>query len=112
MYNLRHHIAFKLFAILVVAFFLAPTAVKFVHIFNHHTHKVCTNKKSTHIHQVDLDCDFFKFQINKTFTFSSFVVNLFSEKEIQPKIDSHYLFLSDFQYLHFSLRGPPQFNLV
>lgn len=111
MIKLKEHITFKLFALLTVALLLTPTAIKFAHIFNHHTHKVCLGEASTHIHQVDLDCDFFKFKTNKNFTFTTFPLNLLTEKEQQLEIVSQYLFLSEYQRLHISLRGPPQINL-
>ncbi len=96
----------------MVVTLLAPTINKFAHTFSHHQHKICIGEKSTHIHQVDLDCEFFKHHISKTFTTNLFAFNLFSEKEIHTKIISPYFFLSDYQSLHFSLRGPPQISLV
>ncbi len=112
MHNLRQHIAFKLLTVFIIVIFLTPTAVKFIHIFNHHTHKVCNDETSTHIHQVDLDCVFLKFHLSKNFTTSSFEANLFCEKQTLHLIVLNYIFLSDFQQLHFSLRGPPQINLT
>ena len=112
MHTVKQHFAFKIVSLLAVVMLLIPTIVKFTHTFNHHTHKVCTGEKSTHLHKVDLDCEFFKFQTNKNFTFTSFIIDLFSEQEIQPEIESQYVFLSDYQRLRFLLRGPPQINLV
>ena len=111
MFHIKEHIVVKLLVVLMVILLLTPTGVKFTHIFNHHTHKVCEGELSTHIHQVDLDCDFFKFKINKSFTYTIFKINFFTQKKIQLKITPPYLFLSEYQQLHFSLRGPPQFNL-
>ena len=91
---------------LIVAL-LVPSIIEFSHIFSHHEHKVCMGETSTHIHKVDLDCDFQKFQLNKTFTISNSYSELFSPQELSVKIISQYDFLSSYQKLHFALRGPP-----
>lgn len=105
---LREHIFFKVLTLLLVITLFAPSAVRFAHIFEHHQHIVCIGDDSTHIHKVDLDCEFQKFPQNKKITFASLINNLFSEKEYPPQINSQYVFLSKYQQLHFSLRGPPQ----
>ncbi|WP_282136084.1 hypothetical protein [Seonamhaeicola maritimus] len=111
MSKLKEHIAFKGIMLLLVAALFAPTAIKFAHVFAHHQHKVCVGEKSTHFHQIDLDCKFQKFNLHQNATFTTFSFDAFTEKEIQPKIESQYKFLSKYQRLHFSLRGPPAINL-
>ncbi|MCF7560266.1 hypothetical protein L3X39_06405 [Sabulilitoribacter multivorans] len=86
---------------------LIPATVKFTHVFSHHEHKVCLGEKSTHIHEVDFDCEFHKFQVNKNFTFNSSYSAIYSPIEQSTEIVSQYFFLSEFQHLHFALRGPP-----
>ncbi|WP_406684106.1 hypothetical protein N1F78_15655 [Seonamhaeicola sp. MEBiC1930] len=108
MNKLREHIAFKIATLLLVVILFAPVAIKFAHLFEHHEHTFCIGEKSTHIHKVDLDCEFNEFQLNKNLSFTSIIVDLFSEKIFIPEIESHYVFLSKYQHLHFSLRGPPQ----
>ena len=112
MSDLKRHIAFRLATIGVVILLFLPHVVKMVHISDHHAHNHCTGETSTHIHKVDLDCDFLKFQIQKNVTFATGVFDLFSELEPQVKVILQYGFLSDYQLLQFSLRGPPQINLV
>ena len=84
-----------------------PSGVKLAHVFAHKHHKVCVGGDSTHIHQVDLDCEFHKFQLNNSFSFSTYTCTLFSEKEMPLEIVSQYNFISKFQRLQDSLRGPP-----
>ena len=112
MQEFKTHLAVKLLCVALVATLFTPSVTKFAHIFAHHEHKLCVAEGTTHIHQVDLDCEFYKFQINKNFTLQDVSVNLFVEKNIYQNITSQYIFVSDYQKLHFSLRGPPQINLV
>ena len=104
---LKEHILFRLLTILLVITLLIPAAVNLAHVFNHHTHKVCLGEKTTHIHKVDLDCDFHKFNLNHHITFTCFKVAFFIPEELPLKIVSQYNFLSNYQRLHYSLRGPP-----
>lgn len=103
----RTHIVFRVLTICLVLTLLFPTAFKFAHVFEHHEHEICTGGDSTHIHQVDLDCEFQKFQLNTNFNISLAVFELFQIKKETSKILSQYTFLSKYQRLHFSLRGPP-----
>ncbi len=103
----REHIIFRILTLVLVTTLLVPSVIKFSHIFSHHQHKICTGGTSTHIHKVDLDCDFQKFQLNKTFTIHNSYSKLFSLKKLSVKIVSQYDFLSSYQQLYFALRGPP-----
>lgn len=108
MYQFKQHITIKLLAITLVFAVAIPTVVKFAHIFEDHKHEVCTGEKETHIHEIDLDCEFYKFNLNHAFSinFDSYV---FLSVEENFKISSsQYQFISDYQRLPFSLRGPPQ----
>ena len=107
MNKLKEHIVFKTLTLLLVATLLVPSAVKFVHTFTHHKHEVCLAGKTTHLHKLDVDCDFYKFKLNKSFTLYNHFVKLFSTQEKPLEIVSQYRFLSKYQHLHYSLRGPP-----
>lgn len=105
--NLKEHITFKILSIALVLSIALPSAVKFSHVFTHHEHKVCKGEKSTHIHEVDLDCDFLKFKLNNTY-YSSFQYEYSFFSSSNYKISaSTYKFLNNHQQLSFSLRGPP-----
>lgn len=107
MKTVKEHIVFKIITLLIAVVFLVPSALKFAHIFTHHTHEVCEGYETTHIHKVDLDCDFYKFKLNKNFTYSFYNIDLFEEKNESKQIASQYHFLSKYQRLQTSLRGPP-----
>lgn len=108
MQQVKKHIVFKLFTLFVATILLVPTAVKFTHAFTHHNHKVCKGYQTTHIHKVDLDCDFYKFKLTNNFIYCQFNFDFFIEKFQLQDIISQYHFLSEYQRLQTSLRGPPQ----
>lgn len=107
MQDLKKHIVFKIITLIIAVVFLVPSAIKFSHVFTHHTHEVCKGELTSHIHKVDIDCDFYKFQLNKNFTYLLFNVDLFLENNEPQQIVSQYHFLSKYQRLQTSLRGPP-----
>lgn len=107
MNNITKHIASRIVALLLVVSLFVPAAAKLNHVFSHHKHQVCIDGHTTHIHKIDLDCDFHKFQLNKTFTLNTSLVELFNLQEASLKIISQYNYLSKYQRLHVSLRGPP-----
>lgn len=107
MQAIRKHIVFRILTIVLVTGLIAPSVVKFSHIFTHHEHKVCNGEKSTHIHEVDFDCDFLKFKLNNNY-YSSFKYKVLFCETISYKIPPlTYKFLNNHQPLSFSLRGPP-----
>ncbi len=107
MNNYKQHITFKIATLLVVVCLVLPSVVKFTHIFAHHEHEVCLGENQSHLHELDMDCEFYKFNINHYTTLTSFEFIPLEIIENQEIIASQYVFLSAFQRLHFSLRGPP-----
>ncbi|WP_341214874.1 hypothetical protein [uncultured Wocania sp.] len=107
MQHVKQHIVFKGITLFIAVVFLVPSVIKFAHVFSHHTHKVCKGYDTTHIHKVDIECDFYKFKLNNNFTYSFFNIDLFLEKNEPQQIASQYYFLSKYQRLQTSLRGPP-----
>ena len=108
MHQFKQHISIKLLALALVIAVAIPTIVKFAHIFENHKHEVCTGEKATHIHEIDMECEFYKFKLNHVFSvhFDDFV--FLSIEENFHIVSSQYQFISDYQRLPFSLRGPPQ----
>jgi len=105
----REHIAFKILTVVIVATLVFPTAVKFAHIFSHHKHEVCKNHKTTHLHKVDLDCDFLKFLLNNHSTLTNQYNPLFQISSYFYKIPVlTYTYFNNHQQTSFSLRGPPE----
>ena len=107
MYFLKEHIIFKILSFTLAWAILIPTAVKFTHAFNHYKHEVCLGEKTAHIHKLDLDCKFYEFKLTKNYLLGHFSFNVFETKKLLLKRESPYIFLSSYQKLHFSLRGPP-----
>lgn len=105
---LKEHIIFKCITLLLVCFLLTPSFVKLGHVFENHKHEICIEKQNTHIHALDLDCEFYKFKVNNNFTLNVLTFNLLT-LELHPKVyTSQYHFISDYQRLPYALRGPPQ----
>ncbi|MBT8245282.1 MAG: hypothetical protein HKP48_01095 [Winogradskyella sp.] len=86
---------------------ITPAIVKFSHGFQNHEHEVCYGEFSSHLHEIDIDCDFYKFKLNKQYVYSLKPINVLEIDHITPDITSYYCFISNYQKLHFSLRGPP-----
>ncbi|WP_299781176.1 hypothetical protein [uncultured Formosa sp.] len=107
MSKLKKHIVFKFFTLVLVLTLLTPTLVKFNHVFEHHHRELCHGEQQTHLHTANVDCEFYKFQLNHLFTIPEFIANTPLVEENHQLIASQYYFLSDYQQLHFSLRGPP-----
>ncbi|PNQ73133.1 hypothetical protein C1T31_09095 [Hanstruepera neustonica] len=101
-----HKIIITLSLLLVVSL-LVPSAVKFAHAFENHKHEVCTNKSSVHIHTLDLDCEFYKFKIANQFVHKFKNVDFINIEDNHGITESQYQFISEYQRLQFSLRGPP-----
>jgi hypothetical protein len=103
----KEHIIFKIIALVLVLSLFTPIAVKFTHAFTHHKHEVCQGSESTHFHELDTDCEFYKFNTSTNAPISIDTFEILAPKEQQVAIISQYYFLSDYQRLPFSLRGPP-----
>jgi len=84
-----------------------PAGVKMTHVFAHNNHKVCLGEDSTHIHKVDLDCEFQKFSITHHFKLSEEFHQLFQILSPTRIYNVTYKFLNNHRPLSFSLRGPP-----
>jgi type III secretory pathway component EscR len=105
--QIKEHIIFKALALSLALIVLAPVAVKFAHVFSHHNHKVCQDNSTTHFHEIDVDCNFYKFKLNNNTPLVFTDYDFFIPKKEHSEIISHYFFLSKYQQLHVSLRGPP-----
>lgn len=108
MHKINQKITFKIITCVLVMSLLVPTAVKFSHIFTHHHHEICDGEPQTHLHSADLDCSFYKFKLSTPFTIPAMEFVGVSINDNHQYYPDYYSFLSDFQQLHFSLRGPPQ----
>lgn len=103
----KNHILYPFTAILLLACLFTPYFIKIGHGIYEHKELLCVEKGNLHIHEIEFDCDFHKYQLSSLFCF-----NLEEPELIEPifkgtKVINHYFFLSKYQRLHFVLRGPP-----
>ncbi|MGS2726091.1 hypothetical protein ACU8DI_05740 [Psychroserpens sp. BH13MA-6] len=103
----KQHISLKVAFVILALTLLLPSVVKFSHVFSHHDHVVCLEKNQTHFHNLDLDCEFYKFKLQQQTTFPPVNYELSLAENNHKDLNPYYAFLSDYQSLHFSLRGPP-----
>lgn len=107
MNNRTTYYYFKTLTILIVTVLLFPYLVKFNHVFENHKHEVCIDNAVEHFHEMEMDCEFYKFNTTNHFLFyniqqSSIVTS------IKPLLNySYYEFQNSHQQLYISLRGPP-----
>ena len=94
-------------ASLLVIILLVPSLVKFAHVFDHHTHTVCTNWQKLHFHEYDLECEFYDFKISPQITFEKTEFEIVITDNDFSFNTSQYQSISDYQRLSFLLRGPP-----
>ena len=108
MSNFKEHSIGKLIAVILAAVILLPLSVKLAHALENHKHEVCTSKDAKHIHEIDHDCEFYKFKLSNAVTFTTQNYDIVELNEPKLKVTNYYQFLSEYQKLHFKLRGPPQ----
>lgn len=101
---------FKGLAVVLVLAVLLPSAVKFNHIFSHHSHKVCDNDDSsdTHFHESDFDCNFYKFKLTNNLFLEISNFEIITKKTVSQHLSSYYISSTNYQPLSRFLRGPPQ----
>lgn len=106
-HDLKHIILFNIVTLVLTTTLLLPTILKFEHVFEHHTHEVCKNPQALHFHDIEHDCEFFKFKITPQITFEYPQTELVEIEDNYSPICSQYEHVSRYQRLPFSLRGPP-----
>ena len=103
----HNHIIVNALSIALVLFLFTPSIVKLKHAISEHEHFECTAVGEIHIHKIELDCDFEKFNLSPQF--EPRLIQLpenfnTSEYKVASQL---YTFLSYYQKMHFTLRGPP-----
>lgn len=113
MLHYAKHITLKCSALVLIVALLLPLGIKFAHTFEDHTHEVCTDYSSTHLHEIDLDCEFYDFN---TTTFTYFLYNSVSlfKSIISTKPISYYTthVVNAYKHSNRQLRAPPIFLYV
>jgi len=108
MQKLKAHIGFKISLIALIVTLLGPSFVKLAHAFETHKHEVCKTPQKSHYHELDLDCEFYKFKLSHAFNFQPEDFSLEITKRILYVDNFYKAFYNNLQLQQPSLRGPPQ----
>ena len=108
MTKLKARISFKISLVILIIALLVPSFVKLAHAFETHKHEVCKTPQKSHYHELNLDCEFYKFKLSNAFSveFEDFNITVFNPFLIVPKYYTS--FYNNLQIKQTSLRGPPQ----
>jgi hypothetical protein len=101
------HLGYKSMILLLAITLLLPSTVKFAHAFADHKHEVCKFPQSTHYHEYELDCEFYKFKINPQISFDSEVLNDITSQALVEQPVAYYSSVKKSHVAAFRLRGPP-----
>jgi len=97
----------SIISLLLVAAILSPAIIMLSHALYEHEEQVCEEIGTVHVHEVEIDCDFQKFKLSPQH-YPNFAKTIkVHPKMIREKGFNYYSFLSKYQKLHFTLRGPP-----
>ncbi|MBM1106900.1 hypothetical protein JQC67_12180 [Aurantibacter crassamenti] len=94
-------------ALILVAALQLPVAVKLSHALYEHVDIDCDDLKTVHLHEAEFNCEYQKFHFTTKFVITEYNTPYSIITPIEEKQFSNYFFLSKYQKLHFSLRGPP-----
>lgn len=99
-----------LLAFMLCMALLFPLAFEAMHVTNEHEHVTCNDFNTTHFHEKDISCQLLKVKPTNEVVLHTTVNNTLDQPLIITHNFNYYLFVSEFQQLHFSLRGPPHFS--
>jgi hypothetical protein len=108
MTKLKAHIGFKISLVILIIALLVPSFVKLAHTFETHKHEICKTPQKSHYHELNLDCDFYKFKLSNALYIQHYDIEITSKSQL---ILVSNLYTSAYSNLHLqqtSLRGPPQ----
>lgn len=108
----KTHIILRISTLLIVMAIIAPTIVKFAHGLENHEHEICYGESTSHLHEIDMDCEFYKFKLNTSYFQISKPIESLDFNTTNEALKSQYHFISDYQQLQTALRGPPVFGLT
>lgn len=92
---------------LVIMVAILPSAIKIHHALAQHKEIHCDDTTNTHIHEIEFDCDFQKYHIAPSYLAKTTSVTPVKDLILKQKNFGFYFEISEYQKLHFSLRGPP-----
>jgi len=101
-------ISSKLTAILLGVALLFSFSSEALHIFSHSDFEHCTETGTTHLHQLNTECDVFDFHITPVLSLSTSGIQsqtISNFKTIFPPVEDKLFFIAT---IHINLRGPPK----
>jgi len=104
----KESIIFKSVIITLVMTLLVPSFVKLAHAFVNHKHEICETPQKRHYHELDLDCEFYKFKLSTAFNFQPTEFNFTVSTQIVQEDNFYKSFFNNLHIAQTSLRGPPQ----
>lgn len=107
MHNYKQHISLRITTIIIVACLLLPTGIKISHVLSDHDHEVCIGKNQSHFHEIDMDCEFYKFNLSNNFYLKVVDYSIDFKIKTQTVNVKNYVYLKDHQHPSTYLRGPP-----
>jgi len=106
-YN-EQHISKRLVTLLLAFVLFLPSVVKLSHALNHnHEHEICIEKNQTHFHNIDFDCEFYKFKLSSSLYLSIERFSIFEDVISNQLNVTYHTYIKSHQQLSFYLRGPP-----
>lgn len=108
MTKLKAHIGFKISLVILLIALLVPSFVKLAHAFETHKHEICETPQKSHYHELDLDCEFYKFKLSNAFNFQPEDYGFSIINHIVQLDNLYKSFYYNLQIGQRSLRGPPQ----
>lgn len=97
----------SLAAFMIIACMALPSIMKLSHAIHEHQSQSCSADISLHFHEAEFDCEFQKFKLSQQFYPPIQQYEIYSPTFWIGINSDSYSFLSTYQKLHFSLRGPP-----
>ncbi len=107
MHSLNKSILYSFVSIALMVSILAPSVIKLEHALFEHFEEKCTNPGTVHLHKVELDCDFHKYQLSSQFYAPLFAHTFYAAISVKKKEGDNYSYISQYTKLHFTLRAPP-----
>lgn len=99
--------ALKIVSIALTVAIFIPTATKIAHVLENETHEICEGGQLKHYHELEIDCDFKKFNLNKAFQTEFFKLDTNHEDIQEQEISSTQQFFYGRSWDTFLTRGPP-----
>ena len=103
----KEYIGYKGIILLLAIALLLPSAIKLAHAFASHNHEVCEFPQSTHYHEYEIDCEFYKFKLNPQISFDTEVYENVINLDLIEQPIVYYSYSKKSHVAAFRLRGPP-----